>query len=1174
MKNNNTKQDTATTAATGSYAYPGLAAYLKDYIRQALSVLKHPSQLLPTLVLGVIWMVLGIAGANVRRLPMPLWILSFLTYAQGGLYGGLLAAAGGIAGKVVMAAFLNAMIVPLFRGQKPFDGVSGGISGVFRGAAVQGVRAVSPLLGGAGAALLLYGFMNSRQNLQEAMVGIASIVMLLRNIGTKGGFVTGFLFSAAQTFSGGKVPSRVTVDRILSGLTIGFTLALALTLFPFRPCVWTGLVLLLLSLVFGLFGKDAGSGKQQNRPGIFLAAGIIVPALLAGNTLTARAAQPLDWRAYEASDEYTVTITGGKSSQESYLEFRDDDSGVYMGSGVVRYHLLDAETKKEIGYQEVFYKMEDTKGVVQILPEDASYPDIYVDSHGEERNKKHTADQWGKAEAGCYYYDPRIRKDGSNSTTEHTQNHCHWRLNYTGGMHGIYYNLLQDDEEDIISRTASELLRQIPDDMYSDYGRGGNIYRDVHGEDYGIDDGRVIGRYAWQAEEGYSSFSDTNDHHENFEAVFAMYRQLPEVPFILFECDATYYGMMDRVKTDTERMRQRKEPDELMEQYKILKKRIETNLVQDVSTMPIEIAWQEPVWAEPQAGSSAVAEDDEAEESYAMNVPWEGVVKPGTKADDEEAGNADGGASGNRPGGISDTGSAPYFGEDAWGDDYPEEWEHHADTFDTVWRGFLQWLAAILLGGGVGSTLGGGAGGALGGAAGGFPEGPGDGGAESADEGTEPQRRPWSYEDPSSLPKGWKIDREGTLRFRDPVTGERMKYELTGYDEKTGEPRYIDNRGSYFTETVIRDMYDFRERNAHNVALDESTGKRWAQEQHEQNQAKWDEERATGVTEDSRWWSEFKEAQERAEKREAYLENLATQYGKKPGDLKGIKKEIMKESTEAGVEYERQMEKDAWLEFGEKTASQVEAAADTAIDILGEVTGPPGKAIKNAYTFTKPGLKKLSESVAEGKDVYDTMTAIAQGTAEGAIGVLQNEVDGFGMAVGGDMVKTGLNSYLEGKSASQIAEDMEKTAYKSSINYGIGQLISAGGKKVKADSTKGLKDQMSKTSKTFDKMGAWKNMAGDTASKTLARQKVQYQKMMNAKIAGKEKLTDATTSLMGKIFDKYVGDEMTDTIADTKVAENHVTMNNLEELQRKYGSATVKAGSAFPESKESQRRDK
>ena len=109
------------------------------------------------------------------------------------------------------------------------------------------------------------------------------------------------------------------------------------------------------------------------------------------------------------------------------------------------------------------------------------------------------------------------------------------------------------------------------------------------------------------------------------------------------------------------------------------------------------------------------------------------------------------------------------------------------------------------------------------------------------------------------------------------------------------------------------------------------------------------------------------------------------------------------------------------LEAAQTTAEQTEAVADVSINVLGEVTGPVGKTIKNAYTFTKPCMTKFAEARADGKDVYDTLQAVAQGIVEGAIGVLQNEVDGFGMTVGGDLVKTGLDGVVQGKSADEIA---------------------------------------------------------------------------------------------------------------------------------------------------------
>jgi len=142
--------------------------FIITYIRQSLTVLKNPKQMLPTALLGLVWLVLALLGSFGIN-PLPVRILSFLTFAQGGMFGGVFGAVGGILGKVAVAAFLNAAIVPLFQKKAPFSGIGGGIKGFFSGLAVKSLTAVAPLLGGIGASLLLYTFMNSNQSLQNSM---------------------------------------------------------------------------------------------------------------------------------------------------------------------------------------------------------------------------------------------------------------------------------------------------------------------------------------------------------------------------------------------------------------------------------------------------------------------------------------------------------------------------------------------------------------------------------------------------------------------------------------------------------------------------------------------------------------------------------------------------------------------------------------------------------------------------------------------------------------------------------------------------------------------------------------------------------------------------------------------------------------------------------------------
>ena len=233
----------------------GIGKYISNYIKESLKVLKNPKQMLPTIVLGIIWLVIALLGAYGIN-PLPVRILSFLTFAQGGMFGGLIGAVGGIVGKIVVAAFLNAAIVPLFQKKAPFSGISKGIKGFVGSLAVSSMTAVAPLLSGVGIALILYAFMNSNQSLLNSMVGIIAFVMLLQNIGRQGGFLWGLVFTIANGISKGRTPSFTAVTRYLGGMTLGFAFGVALSALGLRWCVWLGAGLLAIAIAFVFVSKN------------------------------------------------------------------------------------------------------------------------------------------------------------------------------------------------------------------------------------------------------------------------------------------------------------------------------------------------------------------------------------------------------------------------------------------------------------------------------------------------------------------------------------------------------------------------------------------------------------------------------------------------------------------------------------------------------------------------------------------------------------------------------------------------------------------------------------------------------------------------------------------------------------------------------------------------------
>lgn len=245
-------------------------AYLKAYFKQCLEALKHPKMLLPTAILAVVWIGLGILQNKVGR-NLPLSIVNFLTFAQGGLYGGILGVLGGILGKIVVAAFVNIMVVPLFYKKNPFANLKGGFNDVIQTVKFESTEAFVSLLKGFGAALLLYSIFNVTQSLENSLVGIVSAVALISAVARKGGFLWGLVLSWLNTVSKGKKVSYQQVLRVLTGMTFGFALGVVLSA---AGSMWAGS----LGIIALIVGWIMGRGSKKEAVATVLLVGVFLMA--------------------------------------------------------------------------------------------------------------------------------------------------------------------------------------------------------------------------------------------------------------------------------------------------------------------------------------------------------------------------------------------------------------------------------------------------------------------------------------------------------------------------------------------------------------------------------------------------------------------------------------------------------------------------------------------------------------------------------------------------------------------------------------------------------------------------------------------------------------------------------------------------------------------------------
>jgi hypothetical protein len=226
-------------------------AFLKASLREGFALIKqlikNPKELIPMLILSIIWLVLSILpalGVN----PWPVRLLSFLTFAQGGMYGGVWGAFGGLIGKVVFAYFASVLILPLFCGKNPLKGLGRGWKEFFSGLAISGINAVVPLVLGVGAALIAFNFLTGNAGAVNSMAGIAGFLLAVRSLTRRGGFLWGLTLSIANSLSKGRIPAPVTVSRAIAGCAAGSAMGTALS---FLRIPWLPYALGALLLVTG-----------------------------------------------------------------------------------------------------------------------------------------------------------------------------------------------------------------------------------------------------------------------------------------------------------------------------------------------------------------------------------------------------------------------------------------------------------------------------------------------------------------------------------------------------------------------------------------------------------------------------------------------------------------------------------------------------------------------------------------------------------------------------------------------------------------------------------------------------------------------------------------------------------------------------------------------------------
>lgn len=266
-------------------------------------------------------------------------------------------------------------------------------------------------------------------------------------------------------------------------------------------------------------------------------------------------------------------------------------------------------------------------------------------------------------------------------------------------------------------------------------------------------------------------------------------------------------------------------------------------------------------------------------------------------------------------------------------------------------------------------------------------------------------------------------DVAGDMHVKDPVTGEDLFYTSNGDGTYTNPVT-----GAVSTEADMAAFVDDRIGNYDRYMLDEEAKKEAIAAQRAANQelSQYAKDAAADKASMKAQW-------EMEDRQRAYIDKLKAQYGYANED--SLRTKLANDQMQAEIEGYEQKELEGEYKKSQEYCETVEKVADTSIDVLAEVTGEEGKAVKDAYTFAKSTLVKGSEAYAEGRSVAE---GLVQGAVEGGINVAQNHADSptekFVANVTGDAFKAGLDATVKGENA---IEKMTEAAGKASLNTAV-----------------------------------------------------------------------------------------------------------------------------------------
>ena len=231
----------------------------KTFFASILDTVKKPKKLIPAIVLAVIWLVINILQASGVN-PTIVRVISFLTFAEGGMHGGFIGVVGGIIGK---GMFVGAVVIIIGLFKKKNKGEKKSLKDTILGSFGFSLDTLFAFLTGVGLSMIFYLFISGGA-LKVSFMGGMGAMLLAANASLNGGFLVCIINAFT---SRGKTKASPIGKSIVRGLALGLIISSFLGLIGIKLIfIITGLVLIVGGIIMMILQKTGvvKIGKEAN----------------------------------------------------------------------------------------------------------------------------------------------------------------------------------------------------------------------------------------------------------------------------------------------------------------------------------------------------------------------------------------------------------------------------------------------------------------------------------------------------------------------------------------------------------------------------------------------------------------------------------------------------------------------------------------------------------------------------------------------------------------------------------------------------------------------------------------------------------------------------------------------------------------------------------------------